>query len=332
MRAFVEYSILKDRRSFARMISMKVRPHVLLRACVLMLAIATILGDLGRFDWRFDLLAHWRLQYALTAGILMPWLLLRRYYRYAAGAVLIICVNSNVLLQPIAAMPAAAGIPVQPPHRLRLANVNVLYSNTAYQDVLGWVNSVNPDLAVLVEFTKAWDPPMAPIGEYLPYSVKIPGRIGEGLALYSRYKLNRSTVVHLGQARRAAIIAGITIAGCEVTVVAAHPVPPRTGSKTRDRDRYLAELARLIGAIDGPVIVAGDLNTTPWSYAFAGFVRSARLTEGEFTPTWPSLLGPLGIPIDHVLGKGIAIETLHTGPRVGSDHLPLFAEVSIGKG
>jgi endonuclease/exonuclease/phosphatase (EEP) superfamily protein YafD len=36
-------------------------------------------------------------------------------------------------------------------------------------------------------------------------------------------------------------------------------------------------------------------------------------------------MGPLGIPIDHVLGSGIRLADLQALPSIGSDHRPLKA-------
>jgi endonuclease/exonuclease/phosphatase (EEP) superfamily protein YafD len=70
------------------------------------------------------------------------------------------------------------------------------------------------------------------------------------------------------------------------------------------------------------------MNATPWSHTFQELL-SAGLTVPHFTPTWPSGWGRLGIPIDHVLGRGVRITELRAGPALGSDHLPVLAEIVI---
>jgi endonuclease/exonuclease/phosphatase (EEP) superfamily protein YafD len=88
-------------------------------------------------------------------------------------------------------------------------------------------------------------------------------------------------------------------------------------------------LAAIIARLDRPLILAGDLNATPWSYAFEDFVRAANLTPGRVVPTWPAFLGRLGIPIDFVMARGVTVEELETGPALGSDHLPVIAALTI---
>ncbi len=82
-----------------------------------------------------------------------------------------------------------------------------------------------------------------------------------------------------------------------------------------------------------PVCVAGDLNITPWAPAFArmrdaGFVDSRTRGYGN-QASWPSWLGPLGIPIDHALSFGkCEIVNRRLGPMVwGSDHRPILFDV-----
>jgi endonuclease/exonuclease/phosphatase (EEP) superfamily protein YafD len=45
--------------------------------------------------------------------------------------------------------------------------------------------------------------------------------------------------------------------------------------------------------------------------------------------TWPTPLpAPLRVPIDTVfVGGGLSLRDLHAGPDLGSDHLPVIAEI-----
>ena len=60
-----------------------------------------------------------------------------------------------------------------------------------------------------------------------------------------------------------------------------------------------------------------------------GGLRNARSGFG-ILPTWPTFMPVLYIPIDHCLvTKEIDIIKLRTGRNVGSDHLPLIADLAI---
>jgi endonuclease/exonuclease/phosphatase (EEP) superfamily protein YafD len=85
------------------------------------------------------------------------------------------------------------------------------------------------------------------------------------------------------------------------------------------------------------VIVIGDLNATPWSYAFSRLLRDADLIDSTrgfgVQPTWRTRYGPVGgmpawplqIPIDHCLhSAGLATIAREIGPACGSNHFPLL--------
>lgn len=309
---------------------MRVLKDLLLYVSVGVLSSVTILAGFGRYDWRLDLLAHWRFHYTMLAVVLLGLLMMRRRYASAVLMTLIVYVNGMVVLNPTAEAATSIAPSVQGRgQRLRLANVNVLYSNNSYTSTLRWLESVEPDVAVVVELTPAWKKAMASLEARLPYAVTVPGSDGEGIALYSRHALEDSQIMHFGESRRAAIAASLTISGRRITIVAAHPLPPRSRWHTRERDGYLRELASFTECIREPVILAGDLNTTPWSYAFKDIARSIGAAGARSPATWPSILGPLGIPIDHVLARGLVIEKTHTGPHIGSDHLPVLTEITV---
>ena len=45
------------------------------------------------------------------------------------------------------------------------------------------------------------------------------------------------------------------------------------------------------------------------------------------------MLGPLGLPIDHIrFGGGLILTDYRVGPHIGSDHLPLFATFALPSG
>jgi endonuclease/exonuclease/phosphatase (EEP) superfamily protein YafD len=302
----------------------------LLRLATAAIAAAIALAALGRYDWRFDLFSHWRVHYMLAGGILLPFLLFRRHYGYALLAIVIVFLNATGLRSAATAMAATGSdAPVVRAHHLRLAHFNVLFSNTSYGPTLEWLRQAKPDVVVLVEFTDEWGAAMEPLKAELPYRIEIPDGEGNGAALFSRYPLRDSARYRIGNLPKAAIRTVIAMGADEVTVIVAHPWPPTTPAQARDRDRYLAFILSLIRNGNGPLILSGDLNTTPWSYVFRDFVQSSGLAGRQALPTWPAELGLLGIPIDHVLGRAVNIESLSTGPRLGSDHRPLLADISF---
>jgi endonuclease/exonuclease/phosphatase (EEP) superfamily protein YafD len=99
-------------------------------------------------------------------------------------------------------------------------------------------------------------------------------------------------------------------------------------------ERQMEALARFVGRIDGPVVVAGGLNASPWSASFRRLRAAAGLSPAAvLMPTWPAW--PVVLPqvaLDHVLvSPDVAVLEAGTGPAVGSDHLPVWALIGYGR-
>ncbi|HHG89999.1 MAG TPA: hypothetical protein ENJ90_05920 [Devosia sp.] len=103
----------------------------------------------------------------------------------------------------------------------------------------------------------------------------------------------------------------------------------------------MSELAQAVRSVEEPLVLVGDFNSTPWSYALRKFVSEAGLSRqtrnmmtyptifylGQWVPTWPFL------PIDHMMSSpGIVVHNIKTGPSAGSDHLSVIAEFSVSGG
>jgi endonuclease/exonuclease/phosphatase (EEP) superfamily protein YafD len=105
------------------------------------------------------------------------------------------------------------------------------------------------------------------------------------------------------------------------------PVPPRPHQA---QSRAVAE--RLAVFDRSSLIVAGDFNATPWSFALRR--QDARFGIPRLTralATWPAARTQWGftlpfaiLPIDHVYaGPSWRLISLRRGPRLGSDHFPI---------
>lgn len=107
---------------------------------------------------------------------------------------------------------------------------------------------------------------------------------------------------------------------------------------TRQAEQF-ASLRDALATVELPLLLVGDFNSTPWSYALRRFVEEADLTRFTYNqPTFPKLWRYLGdwrptpaiLPIDHVMGRGeIAVHDLHRGEPNGSDHLPIIVTFSV---
>ena len=224
----------------------------------------------------------------------------------------------------------AAAIAGQP---LKIVSLNTWHKNKTPSQITDLLLHEDPDVAVLVEFGPDKADVLRQLAARYPYQLNCSGEWSCSIALLSRFPIVHFTEgwrrIDHGSPR---ISADIDIGGRIVTVIAAHPLNPTDGAwQAMTEMEGLARLAREAAA-KHPVIIAGDFNATPWSYAFRAFSRESGLTHmGPFIPSFPA--GPKGMPqlaIDHMFGsREIVFRSVRLGPDTGSDHRPLIAEVTV---
>jgi len=117
--------------------------------------------------------------------------------------------------------------------------------------------------------------------------------------------------------------------GGDFTVIATHLKRPMSGPhKTPE-----AALLRLMDHYDRRrLIVAGDFNSTPWSFDLRRFDQQIGLERRDRALfTWPALYSPLAfLPIDHIYaGEAWRTVSIARGPRLGSDHYPIAVVLAL---
>jgi endonuclease/exonuclease/phosphatase (EEP) superfamily protein YafD len=89
---------------------------------------------------------------------------------------------------------------------------------------------------------------------------------------------------------------------------------------------HLERLLPVFQDLDGPVVIAGDFNMVPWSFALRSIERSIGATRaGPLFPTLTKKAAPL--PIDHVYAPGGGQASPR--PLLGSDHSGVLAKVFL---
>lgn len=79
-------------------------------------------------------------------------------------------------------------------------------------------------------------------------------------------------------------------------------------------------------------IIMGSFNSAPWSDAQVAFRHATLLSsDGPLVPSWPAAAPmPLRVPIDPVfVGGALVLRNLEAGPELGSDHLPMIAQIAF---
>jgi endonuclease/exonuclease/phosphatase (EEP) superfamily protein YafD len=298
------------------------------------LALMTGFALAARLWWAFDLFSHFRLQYAILAAALCLGALALRAWPIAAVLAVIGLLHGWAMKDLWLGGSAATASGTA---RLRVASANVLRSNPEPEKLLDFVHASDADVLVLVEAQgQRWRDVLAAIAADYPHRAPQRWQDGAPVILFSRHPVLRESVIASPAGRRPYLAADLALGEHTLTVVGVHPSSPSPSrpGETRRRNVQLGYLANLVEDERGPMVVAGDFNTTPWSPSFRDLVARAGLRNAAdghgYIGTWPNWFWPAQIPIDHVLVKGpVAVADIRRGSTTGSDHYPVVADLRL---
>jgi len=289
-----------------------------------------LLGFLSGMWWRFELLSHFRVQYAIVLGALtIPFLVARRF-RFAAvpGA----CALINIaLILPLYFGPSNAEADGP---KLRILSANVLTSNASHERVIRLIHESEADVVFLMEVNERWVRALDPLQSEYPHWHARPREDNFGVAFLSRVPLAEAEIMPSPKGRVPFVRVRLEREGRTVTLFGLHTLPPVSRRAAGIRNEQMAEAALHVREGNDPVIVVGDLNMTSWSPAFRRFVRDTGLRDSRrgfgVQPTWPAFNPVLRVPIDHCLVSAkIVVRDRQVGPAVGSDHFPILIDVVV---
>jgi endonuclease/exonuclease/phosphatase (EEP) superfamily protein YafD len=129
----------------------------------------------------------------------------------------------------------------------------------------------------------------------------------------------------------------ITVAGEKVGILGVHPLPPTSPGYFSEWKASIGSWPSLLRQIPCTHrVLTGDLNSTPFSRAFANLCTDAGLKDsaiGYGLPnTWIPTPLPLGLPLDHVLiSKDLMVFSREVGPPAGSDHRWVKVVLTVNK-
>jgi len=285
----------------------------------------------------FSLAEHFRLQLLLggvavaaLAGALAlgaGWL----DARWFDAAMFALLVDACVIVPDLASArrEAAAGAAAAP---VRVLFVNVHTSSQDFAAVRRLITGEQADIVGLVETDARWLRELAPALEAYPARIEAPRSDNFGMALYARDPLT-GAAEHLA-ATVPAILAETSVGGARVALALLHPLPPVSAAVEETQLRHFDAVAARVRGAAAPFVILGDLNAAPWSRAFArlrGATGACDTRAGFGAQTsFPAGSWLLRIPIDHVLvACSIGVRDRRIGPDVGSDHLPVIADLLV---
>lgn len=319
------------------------------------LVIATILSYFGNLTAFFDLISHFRIHYLLAAVVLLPFAVVHPSNVPLAMILLATIVNAiEVLPWYIKSKSEKSDV-----KSVSVTSINVQFNNHGVQKIIDFVMEKKSDVLFLSELNERWTKALRPLEKLYPHEfIEDPGN-QFGIGIFSKFKLENCEVINIGEFGDPLVAADIKINGEVVKVITVHPVPPLDTKMLHSRNGTFAKVACMTNSSPYPVIVGGDFNSTMWSTAYKRMIRHSGLKNSrkgfgimgtwpfekpnhknfrngdkkrgtDWIPSWMIHRHPIKLPIDHILvSPEIIVKNMSAGPEVGSDHLPITAELQI---
>jgi len=326
-----------------------------LRVALVALIALWLTPYLARVHVIVDLFTSFQIQYAVLSAFVALAALPARCWRIA-GVAALLCVLF-LLRMPLQPGPASASPAGNAQRPFKIVSANLFFQNPNPLALLTWIEQERPDFIALQEYGQRAAPIIdGALAQAYPHKLVYPREDPTGMAVFSRYPFTRVTVPPVpGMVFRfdANLVVRVDLPAegahpaSQITVFNLHPLPPIEMTGPSIRNLELALFGNLAGEHVGPLVIAGDLNITPWSPYFTAFRKATGLVsayDGQFMePTWP-VAGILGtarflpeslqflvrIPIDYVFfSPDIHVVRQERGPDVGSDHFPHVVELLV---
>lgn len=211
---------------------------------------------------------------------------------------------------------------------VRIVWLNTWLGGRASDDVLHYLETSDADFLLVSELHDEGQPHLERLRTLYPTAIRCLDGHGCNTIIFAK---RAPTAVEARDDIRSAV-GEFDIDGASLRLIAAHirrPNPPGP------QQQELQTLVQIIGDNPENVILAGDFNSTPWSFTLRRFDATSGLQRHtRALPTWPAqqwsrlrLPAPMPfLPIDHVYaGTRWRLVSVQRGPRTSSDHYPIEA-------
>lgn len=217
---------------------------------------------------------------------------------------------------------------------------NVLIGNRESEAFLEIVRDYDPDVILTVETDDWWEEALRPLEDTYPHTLKKPLNNTYGMLVYSRLEMIDPEIRFILKDSIPSMHMQVALPSEErVFLHLVHPDPPnpKYATETTERDAELLIVGREVEKRDRPTIVAGDFNDVAWSYTTTLFQKTSglldpRVGRGMYS-TYNARNPLLRWPLDHVFHSDhFKLVRIERGPAWGSDHFPVFIELSLEPG
>ncbi|MDE2385500.1 MAG: endonuclease/exonuclease/phosphatase family protein [Alphaproteobacteria bacterium] len=291
------------------------------------LGLAGLIGGRMGILWiRFDVISQFSVQFALLAaagalGIFAP-----RFKSLAAGVFFVLFIVGYGVWPLLATGGSEAAVQANE-KQLRVAQFNVHGAFTNPAEIAAVIRQMNPDVMTLVELAPPSKAMLEELKAEWPYQATCWQEGDCELAILSKFPLTGQHGQNAweGPAYLQASL-GPEFGG--LTVMATHTT---RFPFARAQFHQVLALAKALETEQGPLLVMGDFNATPFSRVTQVFAETAGLKRLTTMPSWPADQGLPQIAIDHIfVSPGLRPLTgEHIGLAGGSDHFPISMSLAV---
>lgn len=291
---------------------------------------------LSSWLWPAELLCHFRLELGLALALLGGAGLIVQAFRPAILTLFL----ALFAVWPALPLYLPADEPAPTGGTLRVASVNLLWGTELDLPLLEWLEREQPDVIFFCEIDPKRKELIARLAERgWPHQHLIPGEETWDAGTWGRALVGKRPIQGFQVQEPGSMLdAVVEFEGRPLRVIGAHPMRPGYMHDTARRNVTLARLGEL-AASSSAVVVLGDLNVTQFSPRWDELLERGNLADTRcgrgLMGSWLVQIPKLGWkpplarrPLDHVLlGADLVAVDRRLGPNLGSDHLPVVADV-----
>ena len=280
---------------------------------------------LGEYIWWLDYINHLRILFGFIFFFLI---IIASLFQFWFGAFLSFGMSTVIIL-------SVSNLFFQPTHQkskesdAKIVLFNVYRDNQDKTKVINYITSINPHLFIIQEINFQWQPYLKKLDNHYSFKKTIFSDDGLGLGIYSHFPFKDLKIIKLIHDMPSILVTCISSLGT-FHLLNLHAFPPLGKQRSQWRNTQFDQVAQALNQLNGPKLLVGDLNTTPWSPFFKKLLQATELQDSSngygWQPSWPAIgFFPPLITIDHVLySKQIHITNRKTHTfNLGSDHLPV---------
>ncbi len=309
-------------------------PTVAGKGAIVLAAAGTACTFLADGPWYLEGASYWVPTYMALAVAGTLACLFVRARCWAGFGLACICAVAGLIVPCYAKSPNCAPPGTAP--NLRILQVNVYEHHGNAKALLDLVRETRPDVVLLQEADEEWERRLRSLETDFPHKAFLPRftKSGPDLGLYWRVDAAEPQAL-AAQGIPGALLA-LHVNGRSVTLLNVHPSAPFAPGRAKHHRGQMLALTAFIKGEKAPMIVAGDMNSSPWSPQCRALQRNAGLVsvrQGRgILGTWPSFFGPLRAGIDQMLvSRDIQVVQCRVGSGIGSDHRPLITDLFIAQ-